>query len=121
MATPAFPTIRSVSAQPDYKLSVTWDRGSRATIDFKKVIEEGGVFASLKNIDVFNKVKLGERNRTIVWPEPADDLGYPIIDIDAESLAAMSSEQGKESLFNAISKAVKSEASKSKPSARRTS
>jgi hypothetical protein len=86
--------IKSVEPKPGYRLSVYLDQGPPMTIDLTQMIERGGVFASLRENDNFSKVRIGKHNRILEWPLPKDDDGYPIIEIDAESLFYMASQQG---------------------------
>ena len=85
--------IRSVETRSGLRLAIAWDRGSPAVIDFSDMIAKGGVFAALADVSVFEAVRIGENSRIVEWPEPKDDLGYPIIEIDAESLMAKAQQQ----------------------------
>lgn len=38
-------------------------------VDFKPIIERGGVFSALADTNVFSKVQLGNRGRYITWSE----------------------------------------------------
>jgi hypothetical protein len=93
MAEPALRRIKSAEARPGRRLAVAWDRGASVVIDFSDMIEKGGVFAPLADASTFNAVRVGENRRVVEWPEPKDDLGYPIIEIDAESLIAKAQQQ----------------------------
>ena len=84
--------IRSVEPREGYRLVVNLDQGS-TIVDFTDTIAKGGLFAELKDEKKFAQVRVGERQRVIEWPEPKDDLGYPAIEIDAESLVHMGSQQ----------------------------
>jgi hypothetical protein len=95
------------------RLYIAWEDGPRATLDMAPSIRKGGVFSMLENPENFNKVRIGERGRTIEWPEPADAQGYPIIDIDAESLMAMltAQKQGElNSKINSIARSIRNAA-----------
>ena len=92
MSSVTLPRIKSVEPRSNFKLAVSWDKGPRSVIDFSQDIENG-IFSALKDPKLFERVRIGERSRTVEWPEPKDDLGYPIIEIDAESLAAMALDQ----------------------------
>jgi hypothetical protein len=85
--------LRSVEAKPGFRLVVTSEDGDAVLLDFNAVLRRGGVFKSLRDEALFRRVRLGERHRTIEWPEPADPDGAPLIDIDAESLFMMAAEQ----------------------------
>lgn len=99
MATVSLRKIKSVEPQQNFRLKLVWDGGSPVVVDFSSVIRAGGVFSELKDVDFFNKVRIGERKRTIEWPNLIDDLESPIIDLDAESLAAMAEEQNQRSTY----------------------
>ena len=44
-------------------------RGKCIIVDFKPIIEKGGVFSILADPQVFSKVQLGNRGRYIAWGE----------------------------------------------------
>lgn len=94
--------IRSIEAKPGYKLSIAWDRGPQATVDLTDMIQKGGVFEPLRNEKVFMEVRLSENRRKIEWPEPRDDDGEPLIDIDAEFLFHIVNEQRSKQFFNKL-------------------
>lgn len=106
--------LKSVEAKPNHKVAVVWSAGQKATIDFSRTIQKGGVFAALSDFELFQKVRIGERNRTVEWPEPRDEFGYPIIDIDAESLFAMYSAQKDAALLQQIKSIFKTLVTKAK-------
>ena len=54
----------------DYKLNLHFADGSSGTVDFSKYIEEGTIFAKLKDIDAFKS--FGIKFGTIVWGEDLD-------------------------------------------------
>ena len=54
-----------------YTLSVTFDDGISQTIDFEPVLY-GYYFAPLRDIRVFNQVRLDPEVHTLVWPNDAD-------------------------------------------------
>lgn len=78
--------IKSVEAKSAYRLSVSWERGQPIIIDLSDMVRRGGVFGHLADMAIFSAVRIGENNRTVEWPEPKDDLGYPVISIDADAL-----------------------------------
>lgn len=85
--------IKSVGAKPGHRLAVVLDTGEEITVDLSDSITRGGVFAPLEDQKVFARVRVGDRRRTVEWPEPADGDGEPLIDIDAESLLHIASQQ----------------------------
>jgi len=100
--------IRSVEAKPGYKLSIAWERGPQATVDLTDMIQKGGVFEPLRNEKVFMQVRLSEHHRKIEWPEPRDEDGEPLIDIDAESLFHIATEQRSNQFFNRLVNTMRS-------------
>lgn len=64
--------ITSAIPKPDYTLHLTYSDGTAVVVDFKAVIDEGGVYAPLANPDVFNHVSIGSRGRFIQWPGEID-------------------------------------------------
>jgi hypothetical protein len=79
--------IRAVEARPGYRLAVAWDKGRSSIIDLSDMISRGGVFGALSDNSRFSAVRVGEGGRAIEWPDPTDDLGYPVIEIDSLALA----------------------------------
>jgi hypothetical protein len=65
-------TITRVMIEPNFELRLTYVDGAEVLVDFKPVIEVGGVFARLKDLDFFNQVKIGSRGRSIEWPDEID-------------------------------------------------
>ncbi len=90
---PLLHKIKAVEARQGYRLSVVWDTGRQAVIDISDMISRGGVFAALSDKATFSAVRVGGGGRTIEWPEPADDMGYPVIEIDSTALAVKLQEQ----------------------------
>jgi hypothetical protein len=78
--------IKAVEAKANYCLVVSWERGQPIVVDLSDMVRKGGVFARLADMNVFAGVRIGDNNRVVEWPEPKDDLGHPIVSIDAESL-----------------------------------
>ena len=64
-----YPAVTKVSAHEDYVLSVEFDNGELKSLDMKPYLDFG-VFTRLKNIDVFNQVKVSFD--TVEWPAGVD-------------------------------------------------
>lgn len=64
--------IRSATVLPDYCLSVTCNDGTADTVDMSQLIfsEEAGIFASLKDKQLFNQVRI--ELGVLTWPNGAD-------------------------------------------------
>jgi len=76
-------------------------------VDLSHMVQRGGIFTELRDEQKFALVRIGERNRVVEWPTPSDNLGYPIIDIDAESLYVMGAQQKALAGIQKLSSAVK--------------
>ncbi|MDQ2801907.1 MAG: DUF2442 domain-containing protein [Pseudomonadota bacterium] len=98
----AFRRIRSVEARPGYRLAVSWDQGRTGVVDLSDMISRGGVFAELADKQKFARVRIGENSRVVEWPEPEDELGYPIIEVDADALFVKLHEQQETTLAAAM-------------------
>jgi len=65
-------TIEQIKPLPDFLLELKYSDGGVVIADFKPVIAKGGVFAGLADPLVFNQVRLGERGRSVEWPDDLD-------------------------------------------------
>jgi hypothetical protein len=90
MSGEALPRLRSVAPKRGLRLAVTLEDGRDVVVEFASVIGRGGVFAHLRDPKLFAAVRIGDRRRTIEWPDAG---GQGVIDIDAESLLVMAEEQ----------------------------
>lgn len=54
-----------------HQLRVTFDDGLTQEIDFKPILK-GQMFGPLKDVDLFNQVRLDREVHTLVWPTGAD-------------------------------------------------
>ena len=85
--------ISSIEAQGGFRLAIVWSEGAGAMVDLADAVSQGGVFSPLSDAALFSRVRIGERGRTIEWPEPEDQSGQPMIEIDAEALMAIAKAQ----------------------------
>lgn len=83
-----------------HKLAVTWDDAPKAVIDFTSMIQSRGDLRRLKDDSEFRKARIGERRRSIEWPDAVDELG--MIDIDAETLFDISRQQSNAAFLHRI-------------------
>jgi len=64
--------VRSVSAQPGYRLSIACNDGTSGVVDMSALVasQQAGIFAALKDEKLFNQVsvELG----ALTWPNGAD-------------------------------------------------
>lgn len=61
--------IKNVKAMPDYKLLITFDNGEVKIFDMKPYLDTG-IYKELKNIDVFNSVRVSFD--AVEWSNGAD-------------------------------------------------
>jgi hypothetical protein len=55
----------------DYTLRIEFDDGTAQTIDFSPVLH-GYYFGPLRDLELFNQVRLDPEIHTLVWPNGAD-------------------------------------------------
>jgi len=91
--------IKSVEPKPGYRLVVTWDDVAPLVVSFVEQVKLGRIFTPLADEGIFARVRVASDRRTVEWPEPTDDDGEPLIDVDAETLLSMALEQRTESWF----------------------
>jgi len=63
--------VTAFSIVGPYELDVTFDDGLTRRIDLSGVLE-GKLFGPLKDLNVFNAVRLDAECHTLVWPNDAD-------------------------------------------------
>lgn len=63
--------VASFDILAPYTLRIAFDDGSEQTIDFWPVLE-GNLFGPLRNLSLFNRVRLDPEVHTLVWPNGAD-------------------------------------------------
>ncbi len=63
--------VQSFKVEGPYTLRVAFDDGTEQVIDFQPVLA-GALFGPLRNIALFNQVKLDTEVKTLVWPNGAD-------------------------------------------------
>jgi hypothetical protein len=94
--------IASVAPQSDYRLAIAWDSGPSMIVSLADLIKKGGVFEVLKDREKFSAARVDERQRVIEWPEPRNDQGYPLIEIDADALYERGRGQGLRAAFSKL-------------------
>ena len=55
----------------DYKIRIVFDDNSSQEINFQEILE-GELFAPLKDLSLFNQVKIDPEVHTLIWPNGAD-------------------------------------------------
>jgi hypothetical protein len=63
--------VRSFEIVSAYTLRVRFDDGSEQTIDFRPILA-GELFGPLRDLEVFNQVRIDPEVETLVWPNGAD-------------------------------------------------
>lgn len=69
--THAIHRVQSFQMEKPYTLRVKFDDGVEQVIDFQPVLA-GALFGPLRDVTVFNQVKLDPEVNTLVWPNGAD-------------------------------------------------
>ncbi len=67
-----FHKIKSVSALPDYKLSVQFSEGVTKIYDVSPLIEKHKMFAPLKDTELFGSVSVDVGGYGIIWNDDID-------------------------------------------------
>jgi hypothetical protein len=63
--------VRSVKVVAPYTLRVSFDDGTEQAIDFRPVLA-GDLYRPLRELSLFNQVKIDPEIHTLVWPNGAD-------------------------------------------------
>ena len=63
--------VRSFEIRDPYTLRVEFDDGTEQQIDFRPVLA-GELFGPLRDLAIFNQVRLDPEVHTLVWPNGAD-------------------------------------------------
>src|SRR3989442_1528119 len=63
--------VTKVSIVAPYTLQISFDDQSEQRIDFRPILA-GELYAPLRDIELFNQVKLDPEVHTLVWPNGAD-------------------------------------------------
>jgi hypothetical protein len=67
----SFSRVRTFKIEAPYTLRVGFDDGIEQVIDFQPVLS-GELFGPLRDLAVFNKVRIDPEVNTLVWPNGAD-------------------------------------------------
>lgn len=65
--------IVRAEALADYRLRLTYADGATYELDFSAEVARGGWFGELADPAMFAAVEVGERGRSIVWPNGYDN------------------------------------------------
>lgn len=63
--------VRSFDIVGPYRLCLRFDDGTEQTIDFEPVLA-GELYGPLRDLELFNPVRLDPEVHTLVWPNGAD-------------------------------------------------
>src|SRR5438552_13455013 len=63
--------VRAFEIVSDYTLRIHFDDGAEQTIDFRPILA-GELYAELRNLELFNQVRIDPEVQTLVWPNGAD-------------------------------------------------
>ena len=63
--------VRSFEIVAPYTLRVRFDDDTEQTIDFRPVLA-GEMYGPLRNLELFNQVRIDSEVETLVWPNGAD-------------------------------------------------
>jgi Protein of unknown function (DUF2442) len=85
--------VRSFNIEGPYTLRIKFDDATEQVIDFGPVLA-GELFGPLRDLGVFNQVRIDPEVKTLVWPNGADFDPATLHDwpIHANSLAARAKE-----------------------------
>ena len=63
--------VRSFEIVSPYTLRLRFDDGAEQTVDFRPVLA-GELYGPLRNVELFNQVRIDREVETLVWPNGAD-------------------------------------------------
>jgi len=63
--------VESFRIEAPYTLRVRFDDGTEQVIDFRPMLA-GALYGPLRDVTVFNQVRIDPEVRTLVWPNGAD-------------------------------------------------
>lgn len=66
------PKLSEATPLEGYSVHLRFEDGLSAAVDLSYLLEYGGVFEPLKDIDFFRKLEVDECSVTICWPNEAD-------------------------------------------------
>lgn len=72
MGSPSWEDVVAVSHLGGYRLGLKFADGAEGAVDISELIRFEGVFAPLRDLEVFAQVKVDPDSGTIVWSNGAD-------------------------------------------------
>lgn len=67
----AFCRVQSFQVEGPYRLRIRFDDETEQVVDFRPVLA-GELFSPLRDLNVFNRVRIDPEVHTLVWPNGAD-------------------------------------------------
>ncbi len=64
--------VTSVKCLDDFRLELTFDDGQSGVVDCRPIIAKGGVFAKLRDPEVFKRAKVNEELGVVTWDDEVD-------------------------------------------------
>ncbi len=64
--------VVSVKCLDEFRLELTFDDGKSGVLDCKPIIAKGGVFAKLRDPEVFRGAKVNEELGVVTWGDEVD-------------------------------------------------
>jgi len=66
------PDIKKAEYVNGYKIHVWFENGRDGIVDFAKYINQGGIYSSLANVELFKKFTVDPEVFVLTWPNKAD-------------------------------------------------
>ena len=66
------PLLLDAEARDDHRVRVRFEDGLTAEVDLSYLLDYGGVFEPLRDVDYFRRLRADSEAGTIVWPNDAD-------------------------------------------------
>jgi hypothetical protein len=66
------PKLRKATPRDEYIVRLCFDDGLSADVDLSYLLEFGGVFEPLHDVEFFRQLRISEGRSTIEWPNEAD-------------------------------------------------
>ncbi len=64
--------VTNVKCLDDFRLELTFDDGRSGVVDCKPLIAKGGVFARLRDPEVFRRARVNDELGVVTWDDEVD-------------------------------------------------
>jgi hypothetical protein len=64
--------VTSVKCLDDFRLELVFENGESGVLDCKPIIAKGGVFARLRDPEVFRRAKVNKELGVVTWDDEVD-------------------------------------------------